>query len=95
MAYIIKDTSALLNTQITDVGRRKISQGNFNISYFQIGDSEVCYNCAPSVPLSDGNVLEPPFNAQNSTGAPQSNKQNIKYPFWSTSSSTQCSKMEI
>ena len=45
MAYIIKDTAALLNTQITDLGRQRLSQGNFNISYFQLGDSEVCYNC--------------------------------------------------
>ena len=27
-------------------------------------------------------VLEPPFNAQNSSGVPQSNKQNVKYPFY-------------
>ena len=45
MAFIIKNTSALINTRLTDVGRRKLSQGNFNIKYFQIGDSEVCYNC--------------------------------------------------
>lgn len=87
MGYIIKNTSGLINTKITDRGRQLLSQGNFNISYFQIGDSEVCYNCAPSVPLSNGNVLEPPFNAQNSTGAPQSNKQNIKYPFYLQGSS--------
>ncbi len=40
MAFIIKDTTALINTQLTDVGRRKISQGNFNVAYFQLGDSE-------------------------------------------------------
>jgi hypothetical protein len=27
-------------------------------------------------------ILEPAFNAQNSSGAPQSNKQNIKYPYY-------------
>ena len=40
MAYIIKNTSGLVNTRMTDTGRLKMSQGNFNISYFQIGDSE-------------------------------------------------------
>jgi len=39
MGYIIKNTSALINTRITDVGRRYISQGNFNIAYFSLGDS--------------------------------------------------------
>ena len=53
-----------------------------NISYFQIGDSEVCYNCANGVLPSSGFVLEPMFNSQNSTGVPQSNKQNVKYPFY-------------
>ena len=60
MGYIIKNTSGLINTKITDRGRQLLSQGNFNISYFQIGDSEVCYNCAPGVSISNGNVLEPP-----------------------------------
>jgi hypothetical protein len=46
MAYIIKNTSGLINTRFTDVGRRNVSQGNFSISYFQIGDSEVSYNAA-------------------------------------------------
>ena len=27
-------------------------------------------------------ILEPEFNAQNSSGSPQSNKQNIKYPYY-------------
>ena len=43
MAYIIKNTSGLVNTRVTDTGRKKLSQGNFNISYFQIGDSEISY----------------------------------------------------
>ena len=43
MGYILQNTSGLISTRITDVGRRKISQGNLNIQYFQIGDSEVSY----------------------------------------------------
>ena len=82
MAYIIKNTSGLINTRITDVGRRNISQGNFNISYFQIGDSEVAYNSAANYNQTNNNILMPAYNAQNDTGSPQSNKQNVKYPYY-------------
>jgi len=82
MAYIIKNTSGLINTRLTDVGRRKLSQGNFNISYFQIGDSEVSYKAVPNYNETNNNILMPDFNAQNDTGSPQSNKQNIKYPYY-------------
>ena len=82
MAYIIKNTSGLINTRLTDVGRRKISQGSFNIAYFQIGDSEVNYKAVPNYNQTNNNILMPDFNAQNDTGSPQSNKQNIKYPYY-------------
>ena len=85
MAYILKDTSALINTQITDVGRKRLSQGNFNISYFQLGDSEVCYDCVGGN-LTTLNILAPEYNAQNNVGSPQSNKSNIKYPIFLSSS---------
>jgi hypothetical protein len=82
MAYIIKNTSGLINTRLTDVGRRYLSQGNFNIAYFQIGDSEVSYTAVPNYNQTNNNILMPAFNAQNDTGSPQSNKQNIKYPYF-------------
>lgn len=82
MAYIIKNTSALINTRLTDVGRRYLSQGNFNIAYFQVGDSEVNYTAVPNYNQVNNNILMPAFNAQNDTGSPQSNKQNIKYPYY-------------
>lgn len=82
MSYIIKNTSALINTRLTDVGRRKLSEGNFNISYFQIGDSEVLYSAATNYNIVRNNILMPSFNAQNNTGYPQSNKENIKYPYY-------------
>jgi hypothetical protein len=37
MGYILKNTSALINTKITDAARLKLSKGDFNIKYFQIG----------------------------------------------------------
>ena len=82
MAYIIKNTSGLINTRLTDVGRRNISQGNFNISYFQIGDSEISYSAATPYDYVNTNILMPAFNAQNDTGAPESNKQHVKYPYY-------------
>jgi hypothetical protein len=82
MGYNIKSTTGLINTKLTDLGRRRISQGNFNISYFQIGDSEVCYNCVDGLTLTNLNILEPNFNSQNDTGSPQSNKDEVKYPFY-------------
>ena len=82
MAYIIKNTSGLVNTRLTDVGRRKLSQGNFNIRYFQVGDSEVNYKAVPNYNQSNNNILMPAFDAQNNTGQPQSNKQHVKYPFY-------------
>jgi hypothetical protein len=83
MAYIIKNTSGLVNTRVTDTGRLKMSQGNFNISYFQIGDSEVSYDkVSSSYNQANSFVLTPPFGSQNSDGIPQSNKQNIKYPYY-------------
>ena len=85
MGYIIKNTSGLINSQITDTGRKRLSEGRFDISYFQIGDSEVCYNCGNTIPL--GNILEPNYNSQNSTGFPQSNKENVKYPYFLQGSS--------
>lgn len=82
MAYIIKNTAGLINTRLTDVGRRYLSQGNFNIAYFQIGDSEVSYTATPGYNITNNDILMPAFNAQNDTGSPQSNKQNIKYPYY-------------
>ena len=83
MAYILKNTSGLVNTRVTDTGRQKLSEGNFNISYFQIGDSEVSYNVlSSSYNQPNSMVLEPPFNSQNSAGVPQSNRQSVKYPYY-------------
>lgn len=90
MSYIIKNTAALINTLVTDAGRKKISQGKFDISYFQVGDSEVCYNCVNNLDPVSLNVLMPQFNTQNLAPVPQKNRMEIKYPIYldSTSGST-------
>jgi hypothetical protein len=82
MAYIIKNTSGLVNTRVTDTGRQRLSEGNFRISYFAVGDSEVSYNELPATyNQSNTVILEPQFNSQNSSGVPESNRQYIKYPY--------------
>lgn len=82
MAYIIKNTSGLVNTRVTDTGRQKLSEGNFNISYFAIGDSEISYNTLPQTyNQSDTVILDPQFNSQNNSGVPESNRQYLKYPY--------------
>lgn len=90
MSYIIKNTAALINTLITDAARKKISQGKFDIAYFQIGDSEVCYDCINGLEPVQYNVLMPQFNTQNTAPVPQKNRMEIKYPLFldSTSGST-------
>ena len=90
MSYIIKNTSALINTLITDAARKKISQGNFDIAYFEIGDSEVCYNCVNGLDPVDLNVLMPQYNAQSLSPVPEKNRMHVKYPIFldSTSGST-------
>ena len=82
MAYIIKNTSGLVNTRVTDTGRQRLSEGNFRITYFALGDSEVSYNKLPNTYNQTNTVvLEPEFNSQNSSGVPESNRQYIKYPY--------------
>lgn len=82
MSYIIKNTSGLVNTRVTDTGRQRLSEGNFKIAYFAIGDSEISYNALPSTyNQANSVILEPQFNSQNSAGVPESNRQYIKYPY--------------
>ncbi len=94
MGYIKRDTEGLLVTRLTDTGRLKLSQGNFNISYFQVGDSELNYTAITestytnldgksiNFRFSGSSILEPPYNAQNSTGGLQSTKNDVKYPMY-------------
>ena len=82
MAYILKNTSGLINSRLTDTGRKKLSQGNFKISYFQIGDCEVNYDVPTTYNQFDTVVLSPGFNSQNSSFGCEPNKQYIKYPYY-------------
>jgi hypothetical protein len=86
MGYILKNTSGLINTVLTDAGRQAMSKGLFDIAYFQVGDSEVCYDCVDG-DISTFNVLQAEYNVQNNTPVPQKNKSEIKYPLFVDSNS--------
>ena len=59
--------------------QEKCQKWTFNITYFQVGDSEVCYDCIDGQNLSDNMVLDSEYNSQNFIPIPEKNKGNIKY----------------
>ena len=52
MSFLQENNSGNLAARLTNKGRKKIAQGDFNISYFQIGDSEFDYGFS----IFDGDV---------------------------------------
>ena len=83
MSYIIKNsTQGAIVARLTDAGRKKLSEGKLNISLYQVGDSEVCYNCYSQsfTTYPSLNVLQAEHNAQNLTPIPEKNKGHVKYP---------------
>lgn len=44
MAFIQKEEPVILNIKLTDVGRRKLSEGNLQFKQIALGDSEIDYN---------------------------------------------------
>ena len=83
MSYIIKNnTQGAIVARLTDAGRKKLSEGKLNIGLFQIGDSEMCYDCYTQLPTEYASLhmLQAEHNAHNLTPAPHMNKGHIKYP---------------
>ena len=84
MSYIIKNnTQGAIVARLTDAGRKKLSEGKLNIGLFQLGDSEMCYNCYnTSLPAqyTGLNILQAEHNAQNLLPLPEKNKGHVKYP---------------
>jgi hypothetical protein len=72
MSFLNTNYSATIAARLTQKGRNAISKGNFNISYFAIGDSEYNYSGT-----STQSIL-----------APFDKDLNVKYPLWYTSGST-------
>lgn len=72
MSFLSTGYSATVAARLTQKGRNSISNGNFNVKYFTIGDSEFNYN-GPN----PQNVLTP-FDRD----------VDVKYPLWYTSGTT-------
>jgi hypothetical protein len=73
MSFLNSNNSEYLSARITNRGRKAIANGNFNIQYFQIGDSEYDYTA--------------PFNSltgttgQQKVFAPFDYESGVKHPF--------------
>jgi hypothetical protein len=44
MAFLDKNIIECISAKVTDLGRKRIAEGNFNLLYFKVGDSEYDYN---------------------------------------------------
>lgn len=81
MSFLNTDNSESLSARITQKGRNSIANGNFNIEYFQIGDSEFDYT-SPFNQLTGGTT-----NGQK-VMSPFDKDSGIKYPYKIDSSTT-------
>ncbi len=72
MSYLQPNNSENLAARITHKGRRKIAQGNFNVSYFQIGDSEFDYGFS---------VFDGITNTGQKVLTPMDKDSQVKYPY--------------
>lgn len=75
MSFLSNNNSEFLSIRITQKGRNSIARGNFNISYFQIGDSEFDY----TAPFDGFTGLKP--TPHQSVFSPMEKDGGIKYPY--------------
>lgn len=80
MSFLNSNGSEFLSARITKKGRNAIAKGNFNISYFQIGDSEFDYS-TPFSGLSGSGTIP-----QQKVFSPFDIDAGVKYPYRLTSS---------
>lgn len=73
MSFLSTNNSEFLSARITQKGRSAIAKGNFNVNYFQIGDSEFDYNLIFSGLTGNTNhqMVMSPFDKE----------AGIKYPY--------------
>ena len=71
MSFLNSNNSEFLSARITNRGRKAIANGNFNIQYFQIGDSEYDYNLSSLTGATDHQKVFAPFDYDGG----------VKYPF--------------
>ena len=79
MSFLNSNNSEFLSARITRRGRQSIAEGNFNIKYFQIGDSEFDYNIKFSgfTGAITGGTRAP----HQRVLSPVDGDQHVKYPY--------------
>lgn len=81
MSFLNVNNSESLSARITQKGRNAIAKGNFNIEYFQIGDSEFDYT-SPFNQFTGGTI------GGQKVMSPFDKDSGVKYPYKLDSSST-------
>jgi hypothetical protein len=71
MSFLSSNNAEYLSARITNRGRKAIANGNFNIQYFQIGDSEYDYNLSSLTGSTNHQKVFAPFDYDGG----------VKYPF--------------
>jgi hypothetical protein len=71
MSFLNSNNAEYLSARITNRGRKAIANGNFNIQYFQIGDSEYDYNLSSLTGSTNHQKVFAPFDYDGG----------VKYPF--------------
>lgn len=61
MSYIIEKNSPLILTKLTNIGRKKLAQGNLTFDFWALGDSEIDYRYLDNIPedLGEEKILRP------------------------------------
>lgn len=75
MSFLHENESEHIAARITNEGRQKIAEGNFNIEYFQIGDSEFDYN------FDAYNGITGTTNPSQKVFTPLDKDSIVKYPY--------------
>jgi hypothetical protein len=73
MSFLSSNDAEYLSARLTQRGRNAIARGNFNIQYFQIGDSEFNYN-TPFTGLTG-------TTGQQKVLSPTDKENGVKYPY--------------
>ena len=82
MSFLNSSNSEFLSARITSRGRNAIAKGNFNIEYFQIGDSEFDYTAPFDNFTGLGSI------PHQSVFSPMDKEGGIKYPYKIDNSAT-------
>ena len=80
MSFLSSNHAEYLTARITNEGRKAIAKGNFDIQFFQIGDSEFDYT-APFNALTGKTNIVSGITEQQKVFAPFDYESGVKYPY--------------